>query len=117
MGQCYDGASVMSGKISGLNIQIKEKVPCAIYTHCLAQRLNIVLSNSVAENTNASNFFSIIQSLYVFITESAGRLEVFLDKQAENLHVKERLLLKNYVQQDGRAKLMLYLRLQKIPEF
>ena len=62
--QCYDSASVMSGKISGLNIQIKEKVPCAIYTHCLAQRLNIVLSNSVAENTNASNFFSIIEKQF-----------------------------------------------------
>ena len=65
-----------------MNTQIKEIVQCAIYTLGLAHRLNLVLTNSVAENTNASNFFSIIQLLYVFITESAVRLEVFLDKQA-----------------------------------
>jgi len=41
--QAYDGASVMSGHISGVQTRIREKYPEAIYFHCLAHKLNLVL--------------------------------------------------------------------------
>ena len=41
--QCYDGASVMSGSCTGVQQWIKELAPCAIYTHCCAHILNLVL--------------------------------------------------------------------------
>jgi len=41
--QSYDGASVMSGHIGGVQAKIKEHYPCAIYTHCMAHRLNLVV--------------------------------------------------------------------------
>lgn len=41
--QSYDGASVMSGRFNGLQVKIKEKHPHAIYTHCMAHRVNLVV--------------------------------------------------------------------------
>jgi len=39
----YDGASVMSGNLNGVQSKIKDFYPCAIYTHCMAHRLNVVV--------------------------------------------------------------------------
>lgn len=41
--QSYDGASVMSGCLNGVQAKIKQYFPCAIYTHCMAHRLNLVV--------------------------------------------------------------------------
>lgn len=41
--QSYYGASVMSGCLGGVKAKIKEKHPNAIYTHCMAHRLNLVV--------------------------------------------------------------------------
>ncbi|KAL4098360.1 hypothetical protein QTP88_022989 [Uroleucon formosanum] len=41
--QSYDGASVMSGCLGGVQAKMKEKYPNAIYTHCMAHRLNLVV--------------------------------------------------------------------------
>jgi len=41
--QSYDGASVMSGHLHGIQSKIKDLYPCAIYTHCMAHRLNLVV--------------------------------------------------------------------------
>lgn len=41
--QSYDGASVMSGNMNGVQAKIKEHHPAAVYTHCMAHRLNLVV--------------------------------------------------------------------------
>lgn len=41
--QSYDGASVMSGCLGGVQSKIKQIYPNAIYTHCMAHRLNLVV--------------------------------------------------------------------------
>jgi len=46
-GQAYDGASSMSGAVSGVQIRIKLDAPNAIYVHCYAHKLNLVLLNTV----------------------------------------------------------------------
>ncbi len=33
-GQCYDGCSTMAGAKSGVAVQIQEKAPKAVFTHC-----------------------------------------------------------------------------------
>ena len=40
-GQCYDGASNMSGARSGVRAVIQEEAPKALYYHCAAHRLNL----------------------------------------------------------------------------
>ena len=41
--QCYHGASVMSGCNAGIQKFIKDMSPQAVYVHCCAHRLNLVL--------------------------------------------------------------------------
>lgn len=41
--QSYDGANVMSGKYKGVQANIKQKYPYAIFTHCMSHRVNLVV--------------------------------------------------------------------------
>lgn len=70
VGQSYDGASVMSGRLSGVQARIREVAPLAIYVHCYAHRLNLVIVDSCKSSRYASEFFSLIQRLYVFVSGS-----------------------------------------------
>ena len=57
--QCYDGASVMSGRLNGLQaIMRKDVCPKGIYVHCWAHRLNLVVEARVYDLDKGS-FFSI----------------------------------------------------------
>ena len=80
--QGYDGASVMSGCMSGVQARIRELVPHAIYIHCHAHCLNLVLVDCVKSVSEASEFFSLIQSLYVFMSASKAHA-LFVQKQSE----------------------------------
>lgn len=44
--QSYDGANVMSGSVSGVQQKIREHYPEALYIHCLAHKLNLVVCNT-----------------------------------------------------------------------
>lgn len=41
--QLYDGANVMAGRLNGVQVKIKSKYPYAIYTHCMAHILNLIV--------------------------------------------------------------------------
>ena len=44
-GQCYDGANNMAGSKSGVSTQLSKEEPCAVYTHCYGQALNLAVSD------------------------------------------------------------------------
>lgn len=73
VGQCYDGASVMSGHLNGLQKKIKEKAPLAVFVHCLAHRLNLVLQQSCKKIRKCRIFFSSITGIPTFFHHSAKR--------------------------------------------
>ncbi|KAL4153992.1 hypothetical protein QTP88_001825 [Uroleucon formosanum] len=50
--QTYDGASVMSGNINGVQAKIKLHYPNANYVHCYAHQLNLVMANAASINRN-----------------------------------------------------------------
>ena len=52
--QGYDGASVMSGKCAGVQKRVKEVVPQAIYIHCLAHVLYLVLVDCAKNVSHAA---------------------------------------------------------------
>lgn len=85
--QGYDGASVMSGASNGVQARIRAIVPQAVYVHCHAHILNLVLVDCMKSNADAFEFFSLVQCLYVFISTSKAHA-IFLEKQAE-LHPKK----------------------------
>ena len=70
VGQAYDGASVMSGKHSGVQARIKEVAQQAFYVHCNAHSLNLVLVDTVKAVPQAGCFLAFLQSLYVFMSGS-----------------------------------------------
>ena len=45
-GQGYDGVASMSGKFNGVQPNIKDSHPLAIYVHCSEHMLNLVVSKS-----------------------------------------------------------------------
>uniref|UniRef100_A0A1X7TXN3 DUF4371 domain-containing protein n=1 Tax=Amphimedon queenslandica TaxID=400682 RepID=A0A1X7TXN3_AMPQE len=77
--QCYDGASVMSGSNAGVHKFIKERSPQAVYIHCCAHRLNLVLVDVAKRNRAASDFFSHLQALY----NALGGREIHLKKRSD----------------------------------
>ena len=65
--QGYDGASVMSGRC-GVQQKICEVVPHAAYVHCYAHCLNLVLVDSTKNVSEASDIFSLMETLYIFLS-------------------------------------------------
>ena len=77
MCQCYDGASVMSGRCNSVQAKVRKEAPKALYMHCTVHRLNLVLVDSVKSVKAAGDFFCILESLYVFIATSKAH-EIFI---------------------------------------
>jgi len=96
IGQCYDGASVMSGDFLWVQERIRSEVPhVIIYIYCYAHRLNLYLVQTLQNIPYISNFFNTIQDLYKFIMNSQIRYELFVkgqkDKNLDVMHI-ERLI-------------------------
>ena len=75
--QCYDGASSMRGKYSGLASRVKELEPRAIYIHCHAHLLNLALQSSLSSIREIRNILGTINSLYSFLEASAKAMNDF----------------------------------------
>ena len=56
----------MSGQYSGLQSRIMAENDKAIYVHCHAHILNLVLVDTCSKNTTTRDFFGTVQSLYEF---------------------------------------------------
>ena len=56
--QTYDGASVMSGHISGAQTLVREDYPFAYFFHCAAHRLTLVLCQSTSSIPFVRVFFA-----------------------------------------------------------
>jgi hypothetical protein len=88
--QCYDGASVMSGSLRGVQARIKEIAPHIIYIHCHTHHQNLVLVNTIKNIPEIVDMFFIVQFIYVFLSASGPRHELYVQAQIEeNLKVFE----------------------------
>jgi len=82
VGQGYDGASVMSGANKGVQQRVREQAPLAVYTHCYAHRLNLVLVDCCKSVSDALDFFALLEKLYVFLSAAIPH-KVWLEVQRE----------------------------------
>ena len=80
--QAYDGTSVMSGRCAGVQKRVMEVVPQAVYIHCFAHILNLVLVDCSKNVGPAARFFALLESLYVFVLSTKAHV-VFVRKQSE----------------------------------
>ncbi|KAI5705235.1 hypothetical protein M8J76_002168 [Diaphorina citri] len=71
--QTYDGAAVMAGAHNGLQKLVKDKHPNAIFVHCYAHKLNLVLQQSVNCIKSCKIFFQTASGFSTFFSKSSGR--------------------------------------------
>lgn len=88
VGQTYDGASVMSGHINGLQSKVLSRYPMALFTHCYAHVLNLVLQQSISNIKACKIFFQTLSGLSSFFSKSSKRtcaLQEFVQKRLPSL--------------------------------
>ena len=80
--QCYDGASVMSGHLTGLQSRVKEIAKNADFVHCMAHRLNLVLEQSLSSKKATSKcrvFFLTVKGISTFFSSSSKRIDALVN--------------------------------------
>lgn len=84
-GQAYDGANNMRGEINGLQALIKSNNESAIYIHCFAHRLNLILVSVSKDYNEITSFFMTMESIYNIIGASCKRMDLLRDAQAKEI--------------------------------
>ena len=93
-GQGYDGASTMRGAKAGVQAQIRERQPMALYTHCAGHSLNLAILSSCSIPC-ISNCIDQIKSLTLFVKHSPkreGLLKAIVSKNTEHTSNRSPLL-------------------------
>ena len=62
-GQCYDGASAMSGSRSGVAKRISELEPRTIFTHCFGHALNLAACDTLKKSKVTKNALELTTKL------------------------------------------------------
>ena len=75
--QGYDGASNMSGHLTGLAARVKEISPLAIYVHCCNHRLNLVVQKIGLDVPEYQSVLGIMRLVYNQLSPSNKRLQWF----------------------------------------
>ena len=82
-GQCYDGASSMSGHLNGLNTLVKREEPRAIYTHCYGHNLNLSVGDTIKKCRCMRDALDTTQEITVLVKKSPKREGIFQRIQSE----------------------------------
>jgi hypothetical protein len=64
--QSYDGAAVMSGQNNGVQAKIRSVYKRAMFTHCYAHQLNLILERAAHQNKQVKVFFADIDGFSSF---------------------------------------------------
>lgn len=75
IGQTYDGAAVMASELNGLQAKIKKLAKSALFLHCYAHNMNLVLSSGTINIIK--RFFSAILADFQHIFQSRLRDRIF----------------------------------------
>ena len=92
-GQSYDGASCMSSDKVGVQAQIKNLSPLAIYIHCHSHVLNFSIANA-CKVPAIRNMIDVVNAVYLFFQHSPKRqrfLERVLAVSAPDMKKKQKL--------------------------
>lgn len=83
-GKGFDGASVMSGHVSGVTTRIQQALPKAKYfTHCRSHCLNLVIVSSCNNVPEVKNFMDAFRKLSVFVNSSHKRKSILKSNISE----------------------------------
>lgn len=79
--QGYDGAATFSGHLNGLQSLVKNRCPSALFIHCYAHRLNLVLSQSVTHIKECKIFFKTLSGIPNFFSHSSKRVNALAESE------------------------------------
>jgi hypothetical protein len=84
-GQGYDGASNMRGGFNGLQKLTCDENPHALYVHCFAHRLQLVVVAVTSCCSCINDFFDDVAQIVTTTSASCKRNDVLLAKHLDNL--------------------------------
>uniref|UniRef100_A0A8C6M5P9 DUF4371 domain-containing protein n=1 Tax=Nothobranchius furzeri TaxID=105023 RepID=A0A8C6M5P9_NOTFU len=94
--QTYDGAAVMSGTTGVVHAHFRRLHPEAVYVHCYAHKLNLVLCHTCRAVSEAVELFDLLECTYSFFTTPLVNHHKFKDAQSKlGLAAAELLQLAN----------------------
>lgn len=68
--QCYDGDAVMASGLNGVQARVKDDTPQALFVHCYAHTLNLVMSQGASTIKDCKIFVANLGGLSAFFTRS-----------------------------------------------
>lgn len=88
VGQGYDGAGNVIGKVRGVQARIKQLYPAATYVHCRNHALNLAIVHSTRIPL-VRNALNAVQDIVSFITALPKRLKTFLAESSTNQRLQK----------------------------
>ena len=82
-GQCYNGASNMSGKRNGVVTQIQKEEPRALFTHCYGHSLNLAASDTIMGCKLLKAALEMTHEIVKFIKYSPRRETLFQEVKGQ----------------------------------
>ena len=82
-GQGYDGASNMAGKFGGVQALMLAEEQRALYVHCFAHSLNLVVQHALKSEKSMRDTMSMVGNMVTFVRDSPKRLHWFKEIAAE----------------------------------
>ncbi len=76
-GQCYDGASAMSGSKSGVAKRISDLEPRAVFTHCYGHAQNLAASDALKQSKLMKDALDTTREITKLIKYSPSREGIF----------------------------------------
>lgn len=64
--QTYDGVTVMSGPVGGVQAHFRKQHLEVIYVHCYVHELNLVLCHTWSMVSEGTEFFALLESVHSF---------------------------------------------------
>lgn len=90
-GQCYDGASNMSGKFKGLQKLVSDVQAKALYVHFIAHSLNLAVEDSLRYLSCMRDIMNLAKDLINSVRESPNRMEMFRSISCASVNEQYRL--------------------------
>ena len=82
-GQCFDGASNMSGRRSGVATWIQQEEPRALYVHCMGHSLNLAVQDTCRSIKVMADTFDTVLELSKVFKYSAKKKAILLKLKSE----------------------------------
>lgn len=74
--QTYDGAAVMRGRVNGVQALVQHTYPNAMFIHCYAHQLNLVLRQACCSITKCKIFFAKVAGFATFFSNAPKRNDI-----------------------------------------